>query len=35
MYSFLAKMSRIVLKIKNKVTCIERVAFLGVHSPQA
>ena len=31
MYSFGAKMSRIILKIKNKVTCIKRVAFLEVH----
>lgn len=34
MYSFLAKVSGIILKIKNKVTCIKKVAFLGVHSLQ-
>lgn len=35
MYSFLAKMSGIILKIKNKVTCIKRVAFLEAYLLQA
>ena len=35
MYSFWAKMSGIILKIKNKATCIKRVAFQEVHLLQA
>lgn len=31
MYRFWAKMPGIILKMKNKATCIKKVAFLKVH----